>query len=155
MSIASAKKWAERWRPFGPGWCQAGGVRLLNAPTIWLQNACVKRRRGLTGVVEPSVGKAGRETPVVEGIGRSQSFAAFHQLHEFVRRVFDLTKYFLRIFFGLSYDDGNRVVLRPELVLSRREVTTDLVFIKAPRKLGLEDLAQQTGSRENSFHRSD
>ena len=74
------------------------------------------------------------ELPAVETVDRSQSLARLQQLRKFVGRVFELTKYFFRIFLGLSYYDGNRVVPGSELVMSVRKVTNELLGVEASRK---------------------
>jgi hypothetical protein len=76
------------------------------------------------------------ELPAIEGIDRGQSRAFLDQFCKFVGCFFDLTKYFFRIFFGVSYDDRKRVILGTELVMDIRKIANDLVAVEASGKLG-------------------
>ena len=58
------------------------------------------------------------------------------QLGKFVGCVFNLTKYFVRIFVGVNYEHRNRVFREPKLVMSIRKVANDLVFVEASGKFG-------------------
>jgi hypothetical protein len=74
--------------------------------------------------------KSGCEFPAVETVDRSQSLARLDQLYKLVCGFFDLMKYFLRIFFGVNYDDRKRVILGTDLVMGIRKIANDLVPVE-------------------------
>ena len=76
------------------------------------------------------------ESPLFERVHGGRSVPRLDQLGKFVGYVFNLTKYFVRIFVGVNYEHRNRVFREPKLVMSIRKVANDLVFVEASRKLG-------------------
>jgi hypothetical protein len=110
----------------GPGWCQARCARLLHAISLGVRYVRIECRSGIARLFGISRRKPWGERPTFERVYGSQSVSCLDQLRKFVCGVFNLTKYFFRIFFGVGYDDGNRVVLGRELVMSICKVTNDL-----------------------------
>jgi hypothetical protein len=61
--------------------------------------------------------KAWCEAPTCERVHGGQPVSFLDQLCQFIDGFFNLATYFLQVPPSVSYDNGNRVVLRPELVM--------------------------------------
>ena len=96
--------------------------------------------------VKTSCRKSWREMAGVEGISSHQLVTFLDQVRKLVGRVFNLTKYAFRIFRGVSYDDGNRVVLGPELIMRIRKIANCLFAVVAEARTWSREQRHMKGS---------